>query len=129
MRLYTAAATALFLTSSLVAGACDFLDIGTDCHWEGTAPSCGTVDHAIGYYDPAGRTLVDWTRESSLEAFCAQEKNGKGNCCADYGHGCMSGYKRLWCKNYHMNRVEDHVGAVVGGVLHTVDNIVNDVLH
>ncbi|KAJ5984251.1 hypothetical protein N7481_006350 [Penicillium waksmanii] len=126
MKLYTAAATALFLTTSF---ACDFLDIGKDCKWEGSAPSCGSVDHDIGYLDPAGRTLVDWTHESSLEAFCAAEKRNGGNCCAAYGKGCVSGYKRLWCKSYREDNIGHHVGAVVDDALHTVDDVLNDVLH
>ena len=126
MKLSITAATALFLSTSL---ACDTLGIGQDCQWEGTAPACGTVNHAIGYLDPAGRTLVDWTRESSLEAFCAQEKRDGGNCCAAYGHGCQSGYKRLWCKKYNVDKIEHHIGATVDNALHTVDHIVYDILH
>ncbi|CAI7603672.1 unnamed protein product [Penicillium pancosmium] len=116
MKLYTAATTTLFLTTSF---ACDFLDIGKDCKWEGSAPSCGSVDHNIGYLDPTGRTLVDWTRESSLEAFCAAEKRDGGNCCAAYGKGC----------SYREDDVAHHVGAVVDDALHTVDHVLDDVLH
>ncbi|KAJ5089725.1 hypothetical protein N7532_008409 [Penicillium argentinense] len=124
MKFYTTATTTLLFTTGL---ACDFLDIGRDCHWEGTAPDCGTINHDIGYVDPAGRTLVGWTRGIALESFCDREKAGGGNCCGDYGHGCQSGYKRLWCKNYNVGHIEGHVGAVVDDALHTVDNVLSHV--
>lgn len=121
--------TILLSTSTALVSACNFLDIGQDCTWEGTAPNCGTIDHDIGYLDPSGRTLVDWTRGSSLEAFCAAEKRNGGNCCGDYGHGCVSGYKRLWCKKYRSDNLAHHVGGIVDDAMHTVDHVLDDVLH
>jgi hypothetical protein len=96
MKLYTLSTTALLLTPSL---ACDFFDIGRDCTWEGSWPLCGTTDDHIGI-KVDGRTLVEWTRNKDWKDLCKNGKDRNGDCCSDYGHSCVSGYKRLWCKHY-----------------------------
>ncbi|KAE8154877.1 hypothetical protein BDV25DRAFT_135519 [Aspergillus avenaceus] len=88
---------ALFIGNAM---ACDTAaNAWRDCEWFGTAPSCGWTNNEIG--DTVdGWTLADWTKDKSSTAFCYKEQNqgSYGNCCGEYGSGCLSGYKRLWCK-------------------------------
>ncbi|KAE8154879.1 hypothetical protein BDV25DRAFT_135521 [Aspergillus avenaceus] len=70
-----------------------------NCEWFGTAPACGYTNNEIG--DKVdGWTLVDWTKDKTSNAYCYNEKHVLyGTCCGEYGSGCLSGYKRLWCKD------------------------------
>ncbi|KAJ5168481.1 uncharacterized protein N7482_004075 [Penicillium canariense] len=116
MKLYMSTSAALFITPSF---ACDFLDIGKDCNWEGSWPLCGTTDDHIGIKID-GRTLVEWTRDRDLKDICKNDKDRDGDCCSNYGHSCVSGYKRLWCKHYTMRDAVDVADDVLDGVLPAV---------
>lgn len=72
---------------------------GSECEWFGSAPFCGSTDANIGDKDNEGRTLEDWTKEVNIHNLCDPGWGTLyGNCCDDYGSGCWSGYKRLWCR-------------------------------
>jgi len=65
-------------------------DVGGE---EGQALHLGDLDK--GLY-----RLVTWTRDATIDELCANQGsslNPGPNCCDAYGHGCWSGYKRLWC--------------------------------
>ncbi|KAI9300526.1 hypothetical protein BJ944DRAFT_253035 [Cunninghamella echinulata] len=80
------------------------------CEWWGTAPSCGTSSSSIGDMDSEGRKFVASTKCQSAREVCWKMSHGGseyGPCMEDYGRGCWSGYKRLWCKCY--NKSCNHV--------------------
>ncbi|KAH8895437.1 hypothetical protein GQ53DRAFT_50745 [Thozetella sp. PMI_491] len=65
---------------------------GWGCEWY----SCKTTDAWIGDKD-GDLTLAAWTKWNSAEnAYKAGEISKQ--CYDDYGWGCITGYKRLWCK-------------------------------
>lgn len=71
---------------------------GNQCEWFGTALSCDSTDAQLGDTKD-GWTLEDWTKELSIAKICDPGYGTLyGDCCDDYGAGCWTGYKRLWCK-------------------------------
>ncbi|KAI9155700.1 hypothetical protein HJFPF1_08289 [Paramyrothecium foliicola] len=72
---------------------------GRNCEWFGSSPFCGSTSSPIGGTDSDGRTLVTWTKEKDIGSLCGSgpSENPGPDCCGDYGKGCLSGYKRLWC--------------------------------
>jgi hypothetical protein len=100
MRLSTVTAFGLCLLSGLSEASCTFN--GRACKWYGTPLGCGVTSSQIGN-TVDGETLISWTKELSLNTLC----NGTPDrhptdwpgvdCCSDYGAGCLTGYKRLWC--------------------------------
>ncbi|KAI9240544.1 MAG: hypothetical protein BYD32DRAFT_408101 [Podila humilis] len=73
----------------------------SDCAWFGSSPFCGSSDKKLSDSDEDGQ-LVAWTNGVTIDGLC---KTGygyqpvmSGGCCDNYGLGCGSGYKRLFCK-------------------------------
>ena len=73
---------------------------GRECYWWGAATECGDTAFFLGDLDKGLYRLVTWTRDATIDELCANQGsslNPGPNCCDAYGHGCWSGYKRLWC--------------------------------
>ncbi|PHH62683.1 hypothetical protein CDD81_6829 [Ophiocordyceps australis] len=72
---------------------------GRICRWHGESPLCDRDAHTIGFMTPQHELMAS-TRYDSISSLCsdAAEGNNPGaDCCAQYGQGCLFGYKRLWC--------------------------------
>lgn len=74
---------------------------GRDCAWFGTAPICGSTSHSVGDVDEEWK-LIDTTEEKTRAAACYKmgfpSEIEPNPCLDDYGEGCITGYKRLWCR-------------------------------
>ncbi|KAF7715542.1 Uncharacterized protein PECH_004750 [Penicillium ucsense] len=116
MKFQTLAAVAVSLAPAL---ACELYNLGRDCTWEGSWPMCGTTKDPIGI-TVDGRTLVEWTRDIDWRDICKDARNRDNDCCKHYGHFCVSGYKRLWCKHYTGPNPADIVDNVLDKVLPVV---------
>ncbi|POR36399.1 Uncharacterized protein TPAR_03405 [Tolypocladium paradoxum] len=93
--------TGLAIVASMASGVLSTCERhGQKCDWEGTSPICGSTTHLIGDKDASGRTLVTWTKYENIGSLCGggENVNPGPNCCREYGAGCVTGYKRLWCK-------------------------------
>lgn len=70
-----------------------------ECEWYGTSPSCGTSSYSINERDEQGLILKATTEWDS--AYTLRESGDIScDCWEDYGAGCLSGYKRLWCGDW-----------------------------
>lgn len=72
-----------------------------DCDWWGTAPFCSSSGSSVGDKDDDNRELVITTEDLTRAAACYQigfQSNFNNACLDAYGQGCITGYKRLWCK-------------------------------
>ncbi|KAK4226015.1 hypothetical protein QBC38DRAFT_500757 [Podospora fimiseda] len=77
---------------------------GRACQWAGTAPFCGQ------HKDRADSVCIDSPDPSYICFTGTQDESAKElrqrlgskfeNCYQDYGKGCFSGYKELYCKYY-----------------------------
>jgi hypothetical protein len=74
---------------------------GRDCEWFGGSIICGSSGASVGDRDAEGRQLVVTTEDQTRLAACYAVGYPSGlrdNPCLDqYGAGCLTGYKRLWC--------------------------------
>ena len=70
---------------------------GRSCFWDGSAPSCGSTSYKLRQTGEKGDELVATTEFESAGAMCERIKGHSTSCCEEYGGGCWSGYKRLWC--------------------------------
>lgn len=74
---------------------------GRSCTWFGTSPLCGETEHAIDDVVD-GWLLLDTTENYSRAAACYSQgypsEREPNPCLDDYGEGCVTGYKRLWCQ-------------------------------
>ncbi|KAI8596251.1 hypothetical protein EDD21DRAFT_388832 [Dissophora ornata] len=81
------------------------------CEWVGNSPGCGTTPSQLGATEVVdGETwmLVDWTKGKDAYHF-------SGDCRSEYGEGCWSGYKRLWCRcNRHVKEEYCRLGLPDG---------------
>ncbi|KAH7111918.1 hypothetical protein B0J13DRAFT_569807 [Dactylonectria estremocensis] len=66
---------------------------GQVCEWHGSAPFCGSSSASFGDVDSDGLTLVASSEKDDL-----LNDLGGYDCTRDYGYGCWTGYKRLWCE-------------------------------
>ncbi|PHH82666.1 hypothetical protein CDD82_5206 [Ophiocordyceps australis] len=72
---------------------------GRICRWHGESPICGRDSHRLGF-STSQQELMASTRYASISALCSDDADGLNpgpDCCAQYGKGCVAGYKRLWC--------------------------------
>lgn len=70
--------------------------IEDSCEWFGSATDCGKTSRELGDFDDDGLELVEWTKEQSASDLRFLNRIST-SCYNDYGNGCWSGYKRLWC--------------------------------
>ncbi|KAE8162395.1 hypothetical protein BDV40DRAFT_300422 [Aspergillus tamarii] len=70
---------------------------GRKCFWDGSSPSCGSTSYKIGQTGEKGDQLVATTEFENHSAMCRRMERYSSSCCEEYGNGCWSGYKRLWC--------------------------------
>jgi hypothetical protein len=101
MRFTDIAAIAVCLLPGLSAADC--IRDSQMCEWYGSWPNCGDTSANIGDVDePTGTKLVTWTKDEDRNPLCrlaSEDPLNPGSfCCSDYGAGCITGYKRLWCK-------------------------------
>lgn len=76
-----------------------------ECRWFGSSPGCGSSSSNYGEVDSEGRQYVLSTRDDNIGHICQDNDVERpddveyigASCCDDYGVGCFSGYKRLWC--------------------------------
>ncbi|RAH42549.1 uncharacterized protein BO95DRAFT_445948 [Aspergillus brunneoviolaceus CBS 621.78] len=71
-----------------------------ECKWWGSSPFCGSSRSAPGDTDSDGWLFVASTRTKNWDVLCREISE---SCCRDYGDGCLSGYKRLWCHDSGMS--------------------------
>lgn len=111
----------LVLSSTLlssVLASCKIAD--RHCKWYGESPICGETEYGLTDWDGDEQCMLDplqkdsfvlvkissnhtivveWTRYED-----ARELQGKNwismSCLEDYGLGCATGYKRLWCSEF-----------------------------
>lgn len=109
MRLHLASVVAILGN----AWGCTFLNVAGSCTWLGDSPSCGSIDDDIHNqtnfhvrdFHPTRGYLMWWSVADNLGTnICKLERAGYpyllGNCCGGFGNGCVTGYKRLWCKTW-----------------------------
>lgn len=107
MHLYLTVLGAVFFES---ARACNYLNVAGACTWYGDGPICGdsrSDSHNGTYFNlrdhhPVLGYLMAWSQDDNVGAkFCQTERTSYlGNCCASFGAGCVTGYKRLWCQTW-----------------------------
>ncbi|KAH9212798.1 hypothetical protein DL95DRAFT_463628 [Leptodontidium sp. 2 PMI_412] len=68
---------------------------GRHCEWYGEPWDCGSTSKSIGDWDDEGQQLVAWTKYVARSRLWGTISD---DCYYDYGEGCPTGYKRLWCK-------------------------------
>lgn len=80
------------------------------CKWYGHAWFCGDTEHNLGDVvkpadDYARYKLVAWTKDESIRQIreSINPPNWPGFCAGEYGKGCWTGYKRLWCRETPRN--------------------------
>ncbi|RAK81423.1 uncharacterized protein BO72DRAFT_524376 [Aspergillus fijiensis CBS 313.89] len=78
-----------------------------ECKWWGSSPFCGSSKSAPGDTDSDGWLFVASTRTKNWDVLCREISE---SCCRDYGDGCLSGYKRLWCHDSE-SVMDDNVGV------------------
>ena len=91
---------------------CTFFNVAGACTWHGDGPSCGGVDDDIrnttafalhGHHSKMGY-LMWWSLGDNIcKRLCGLEQAAfpyMGSCCPQFGHGCVTGYKRLWCRTW-----------------------------
>lgn len=71
---------------------------GRKCFWDGSSPGCGSTSFKIGEWGNNGDQLVASTEFQDRGEMCRRIERYSSSCCEEYGNGCWSGYKRLWCK-------------------------------
>ena len=71
---------------------------GRKCFWDGSSPGCGSTSFKIGEWGHAGDELVATTEFENASEMCLRISPFSSSCCEEYGNGCWTGYKRLWCK-------------------------------
>ena len=77
----------------------------TECYWQGDAPGCGSTDqtpYPYGKVQSDGKILAISTKDTTIGSLCNDSPGEvvmSGDCCSNYGAGCWSGYKRLWCRD------------------------------
>lgn len=74
-----------------------------ECKWYGTAPFCGESAHSVNDKNQGtGEQLIVTTEEMNRVQACYKvgwpSELQDNPCLDDYGSGCITGYKRLWCK-------------------------------
>jgi hypothetical protein len=92
------------------AWACNYLNIAGACTWYGDGPICGSsVDDShnsteydrFDYNPVLGYMMAKSKGDNAGAQFCAQERTSwTGTCCGCFGTGCVTGYKRLWCRTW-----------------------------
>lgn len=109
MRLHLVTITGVLLGSTW---GCSFFNVAGNCVWLGESPSCGRIEDDIRNItafnlhdqDPTLGYLMSWSVGDNLgQQICQLERAVYpyiGNCCGDFGKGCVTGYKRLWCKTW-----------------------------
>jgi hypothetical protein len=86
------------ITAALVSGVASSCDNGT-CEWFGSAPFCGSSGANYGDKDSDGRTYIASTKDATRSQI-RDSGEISSSCFEDYGGGCITGYKRLWCKRF-----------------------------
>lgn len=74
-----------------------------DCEWFGSSPGCGGTGSSIGDFDDEGRELIMTTQHQDAADACERLVGYYSECREDYGNGCWTGYKRLWCYKFNPN--------------------------
>lgn len=99
----------LAIAAAIVPGAvADCRRNGKHCQWFGSSPACGSSSSKFGDIDREGRKYIASTKEFNYGQICNESPDQRPDgefdgeypgqaCCDDYGAGCVSGYKRLWC--------------------------------